>query len=69
MLSVTRFTGSETQSRIPNVQERVMPPTASQASQEDQQFETPQQTPPLPLPPNVDVGALAVDDIFIRKMD
>ena len=25
-----RFTGSETQSRIPNVQERVMPPTASQ---------------------------------------
>ena len=37
-----RFTGSETQSRIPNVQERVMPPTASQASQENQQFETPQ---------------------------
>ena len=69
MLSVTRFTGSETQSRIPNVQERVMPPTASQASQENQQFETPQQSPPLPSPPNVDVGALAVDDIFIRKMD
>ena len=60
-----RFIGSETQSRIPNVQERVMPPTASQASQEVLS----QQTPPLPSPPNVDVGELAADDISIRKMD
>ena len=69
-----RFTGSETQSRIPNVQERVMPPTASQhteaASQEVLSEQTFHPTPqPLPSPPNFDVGALAADDIFIRKMD
>ena len=69
-----RFTGSETQSRIPNVQERVMPPTASQhteaASQEVLSQQTFHPTPqPLPSPPNFDVGALAADDIFIRKMD
>ena len=69
-----RFTGSETQSRIPNVQERVMPPTASQhteaASQEVLSQPTFHPTPqPLPSPPNSDVGALAADDIFIRKMD
>ena len=69
-----RFTGSETQSRIPNVQERVMPPTASQhteaASQEVLSQQTFHPTPqPLPSPQNSDVGALAADDIFIRKMD
>ena len=68
-----RFTGSETQSRIPNVQERVMPPTAfllGAASQEVLSQRTFQRSPQLlPSPPNFDVGALAADDIFIRKMD